>query len=568
MPVEVQFQRGSKPLLTTLLSSIKDFLPTTAANLIFTPRGLALRFASGRNTDSRVVVACHLDAEANHRPFTFTRNSPTSPNLSGRRSSVGHVQYAANGSSGFDDVKSEGGESAFSMPEGKIEREKNQQVSKNGLNGMYGIIGKYVCQREAVLVGFSPQLMLEQLKLVDLDDTVTIRAEESEDGSVQIYEMYIESQDLTRKCLYEVDAIPLIDRFVPLPDIQFSIVCQIKTSEFTRIVDALHGTSDKIVIIANKNSITFCASGSDGTLQVGLVQKPGTSADKIRFKVLSFQAPVKHVVDSRLLKGFTTAAPLSPHVLLFLPPTPSATRPAAPIRVTFEISVVELPGGNVVLASEFDPGKHLPASQAPSNPLFSTPTKSNLLSTQTGRRHSVAASGWRATEKQGSEQPSGWWANAKQSAIPENATTSKSISAPQTPSSNPSEAKTFASVASTKILEKKDKSIKAEEPSTPKAGSESIAPSTTTNNANNTSATTPSQQGASISPQTSGFLGISAPRNSTPVGVHASGHGMIVNLHDEGSSSTNTPTTTAQEEFGLRVVGQLHYLLAPELGSM
>ncbi|KAJ3122953.1 Cilia- and flagella-associated protein 47 [Nowakowskiella sp. JEL0407] len=590
MPVEVQFQRGSKPLLTTLLSSIKDFLPTSAANLIFTPRGLALRFASGRNTDSRVVVACHLDAEANHRPFTFTRNGPMSPSgmNSPRRSSVGHVQYAANSSAGFDDVKSESGDSAFSMPEGKIDREKHaQQVSKNGLNGMYGIIGKYVCQKEAVLVGFSPQLMIEQLKLVDLDDTVTIRAEESEDGSVQIYEMYIESQDLTRKCLYEVDAIPLIDRFVPLPDIQFSMVCQIKTTEFTRIVDALHGTSDKIVIIANKNSITFCASGSDGTLQVGLVQKPGTTADKMRFKVLSFQAPVKHVVDSRLLKGFTTAAPLSPHVLLFLPPTPSATRPAAPIRVTFEISVVELPGGNVVLASEFDPAKHLPTppTPTPTNPLFNTPTKSHLLSTQIGRRHSVAASGWRASEKQqGSstpEQPTGWWANAKQTTIPENSATTASVSAPQTPSASASETKTFASVASSRGTEKNKEKPKVEEPSTPKANSNDLptAPSTPASNINTSPMNTPNQQGATTPPPTSGFLGITAPRNSTPVGVHASGHGMSVNLHDEGSSSapsssvTNappntTPTNTSQEEIRLRVVGQLHYLLAPELGAI
>ncbi|KAJ1548610.1 hypothetical protein HK096_001602, partial [Nowakowskiella sp. JEL0078] len=191
MPVEVQFQPGSKPLLTTLLTSIKDFLPSNAANLIFTPRGLALRFASGRNTDSRVVVACHLDAEANHRPFAFTRNSPGR-----RRSSLGTVQAIRD----FEDAKSEGGESTMSMPESRADRDTTLTTTNvNGTEdpstpGMYGIIGKYVCQKEAVLVGFNPVLMIEQLKLVDEDDSVTIRAEEAEDGSVQIYEMYIESQ--------------------------------------------------------------------------------------------------------------------------------------------------------------------------------------------------------------------------------------------------------------------------------------------------------------------------------------------------------------------------------------
>ncbi|KAJ1532468.1 hypothetical protein HK096_006605, partial [Nowakowskiella sp. JEL0078] len=299
---------------------------------------------------------------------------------------------------------------------------------------------------------------------------------------------------LTRKCLYEVDAIPLIDRFVPLPDIQYSIVCQIQTNEFTRIVNALHGTSDKIVIIANKNSITFCASGSDGTLQVGLVQKPSPS-EKARFKVLSFQNPVKHVVDSRLLKGFTQASPLSSHVLLFLPPTPSPARPAAPLRVTFEITVVELPGGSVVLSSEFNPIKHMPPPKPVSHP---TPIQNP--------RSSTSEVGWRSPMSSTAPSP-------RRPSVMESPVVSSN---PTTPTAPPVEKeKTFASVAKSSDEKKDDKESK--------------------------------------------FLGISAPRNPTPIGVHSGLGNSVVNVLEDAQD---------EELVRFRVVGQLHYLLAPELGSM
>ncbi|KAJ1568893.1 hypothetical protein HK096_004934, partial [Nowakowskiella sp. JEL0078] len=247
------------------------------------------------------------------------------------------------------------------------------------------------------------------------------------------------------------------------------------------------------VIIANKNSITFCASGSDGTLQVGLVQKP-TPTEKTRFKVLSFQSPVKHVVDSRLLKGFTQASPLSSHILLFLPPTPSPARPAAPLRVTFEIAVVELPGGSVVLSSEFDPLKHMPS---PKPVALSTPVQNP--------RSSTSEVGWRSPTPLTAHSP-------RQPSVLESVLSST----PVTPSGSSTEKeKTFASVTKGPEEKKDEKESK--------------------------------------------FLGISAPRNPTPVGVHSGLSNNVVSVIEDSQE---------EELVRFRVVGQLHYLLAPELGSM
>ncbi|KAI8800307.1 hypothetical protein BJ742DRAFT_842167 [Cladochytrium replicatum] len=363
MPVEAQFQPGSKHLIIALLNAIKDFLPTNAANFIFSPRGISLRFASGRNTESRAVVACHIDADPFHRPFAFARNVK---GAAGRRrssaSSIAPSEHseeatAAGGTPGRDSQS--GG---FLPPP--------PPVAGSG----YGALAKYVCTREAVFVGFNPRLMMDQLRLVDEDDKITLRAEENEEGTVLLYEMYIESQDFTRKILYEVDAIPLIDRFVPLPDINYNVICQIQSGEFQRVITALHDTSDKISIVANKNSITFLSSGADGTLQVGLVQKPSAASEKHpRFKVLSYIAPTKHVVDARILRGFVLATPLSQHVILHLPAppgTPSDSTPPpslssghsrsaaipSPIRITYEIEVVNMAaagGVGIQLASSY-----------------------------------------------------------------------------------------------------------------------------------------------------------------------------------------------------------------------
>ncbi|KAJ3287118.1 hypothetical protein HK104_008743 [Borealophlyctis nickersoniae] len=203
-----------------------------------------------------------------------------------------------------------------------------------------GAFQKYDCKRGNITVGLNPRALVQQLMLVDDEDKITIRADESEGGIVLLYELYFESPDLGKKCLYEMDAIPRIDRLGPLPRTKYQIVCQIAADEFARIIGALADVSDKIVISANKNSMTFMATGSDGTLQVGLVQKPAALGETTpRFKVLSFHHTVRQTFDSRYLRGFTLATPLSPSVVLHL------GTGRTPLRVTYPI-VVDSVGGS------------------------------------------------------------------------------------------------------------------------------------------------------------------------------------------------------------------------------
>jgi len=125
--------------------------------------------------------------------------------------------------------------------------------------------------------------------------------------------------------LYELDSSPLLERPHVLPNINAVSVIKILASEFARICFALHDINGKgraiinhfiyeigylkvlcmymfiyqkekrhskqlrivilcIIIVTvqvNKSSITFLSTGSQGTLQVGLVQKPSSQVDQV-----------------------------------------------------------------------------------------------------------------------------------------------------------------------------------------------------------------------------------------------------------------------------------------------
>ncbi|KAJ3038363.1 hypothetical protein HDV00_000784 [Rhizophlyctis rosea] len=337
--VDVTFRPGAKTLLLSLFSAIKDFNPTHSINLVFTPRGLAVRFAA-HPTDDRAVVAFQLDAgdaqaDTRSEASSATGPAPSSPIV------AAPPGFPVSGMAG--------------APAGITPLDTTRRTSVESSHRRTDSIAfqSYECRKSSVTIGINPKAFVQQLMLVDDEDRITIRAEESDNGHVLLYELYFESPDLGKKCLYELDAIPRVDRLGPLPRTKYAIVVQIASEEFARIVAALADTSDKVTIQANKNSITFLGTGADRTLQVGLVQKPAALGETIpRFKVLSYHATTRQTFDARYLRGFSLATPLSPSVVLHL------GTGRTPLRVTYPVVVdaVTSPwGGEGVVLSTVGP---------------------------------------------------------------------------------------------------------------------------------------------------------------------------------------------------------------------
>ncbi|RKO93061.1 hypothetical protein BDK51DRAFT_31756 [Blyttiomyces helicus] len=399
MDVDVTFVAGGKGILLALLNSIKDFSPAPSViNLVFTPRALSVRFPA-HPQDDRAIVQFQLDAPLPPNatsaatplsPTVAAAIAPTAPSpipgaqpLEPQLSTSPTPPYAWGPLSSPPTVPSplagptvprlptpnqisatktraasplhlsvsgagNASQSAGSSPSSSISSPTNvpSPVSSETSFASLGrrsspshcIFRSFSCGKPLVVIGINPRTLVNQLMLCGEDDFISLRAEESENSTVLLYELYFESRDLGRKCLYELDAIPRVERPCPVPRSDYQVICQIASIEFARIVGALGDTSGAISITATRTSITFCATGTDSTLQVGLVQKPlGPSETVPRFKVLSYNQPVTQSFDSRYLRGFTLATPLSPSVILHL----GGGR--IPLRVTYPVVVDTVP---------------------------------------------------------------------------------------------------------------------------------------------------------------------------------------------------------------------------------
>ncbi|KNC96861.1 uncharacterized protein SPPG_07693 [Spizellomyces punctatus DAOM BR117] len=212
-------------------------------------------------------------------------------------------------------------------------------IAHAGVSGWTSPFSTYHLRKPQVAIGLNPRVLLQQLILLDDEDSLTIRADVGEAGVVMLYELYFESSDGGKKCMYEMDAMPRLDRLGPLPRPRYHHICQIASQEFAKIFGALGDTSDKVIISAKKSSITFCSSGAEGTLQVGLAQRPLPNGEpNPRFKVHCHSASLRQTFDSRYLRGFTLATPLSPSVVLYFGTGRTPLRLTFPIVVDMELS--------------------------------------------------------------------------------------------------------------------------------------------------------------------------------------------------------------------------------------
>ncbi|KAJ3098310.1 hypothetical protein HK100_005130, partial [Physocladia obscura] len=176
----------------------------------------------------------------------------------------------------------------------------------------------------SVSLAVHPKTIFQQLELVDEFDRVEIRAEKADVGC----ELYFESLDLGRKVLYEMDFVPnkidpIVHRLPIPPPAGYAFIVQIEAKEYVRTIAALHDASDRVTITGSKNKITFEASGTNGTLQVGLSQKHFSANPVPRCKILVANSTIQQTFSTRYLLAFAHAVHLGTYVVLSFPANPS-----------------------------------------------------------------------------------------------------------------------------------------------------------------------------------------------------------------------------------------------------
>ncbi|KAJ1566807.1 hypothetical protein HK405_008331 [Cladochytrium tenue] len=316
MDVDAEFFPGSKRVLVALLTATKDFNRANSLPLRFTPAatvpspssvgdgGLTARFACGPPLDPRAcVVSLSLPhavpafaAAENSAAATATAvgatsvPSPASTTLPASSATSPSSAVSPTSPLGAAPAAISSASTASSPPVSDPSPTASSTASPPpalpsvaAFHPPRASAFSRLQVRAECVVSVQPATFARQLELVDELDRITVRAERAA-GGVPIYELYCESPG--RKVLYEMDAAPRTDPVaLPVTPPVYNLVVQIEASEFQRTVAALQDTSDK---------------------------------GPPRFRVLSYTAPVRLVLDTRYLRGFTLATGLGTFVTLSL----------------------------------------------------------------------------------------------------------------------------------------------------------------------------------------------------------------------------------------------------------
>ncbi|KAF7488864.1 Proliferating cell nuclear antigen [Sarcoptes scabiei] len=174
--------------------------------------------------------------------------------------------------------------------------------------------GKFRCDRNMVL-GMNLVNLSKILKCAGNDDTITIKAADSDDKIQLIFEApneYEVSQ-------YEIKLMNLDAEYLGIPDTNYNVTVKMPATKFQRICRDLSQIGDAVTISCTKSGVEFRASGDLGNGSITLNQN--SSIDKPEEEVtIAMQEPLTQTFALKYLNQFTKATPLCVQVSLSLSP--------------------------------------------------------------------------------------------------------------------------------------------------------------------------------------------------------------------------------------------------------
>lgn len=135
----------------------------------------------------------------------------------------------------------------------------------------------YECKKEKVVIGVNMLHLFKLINTIDNDDTLTIyiRKMDYYDGIVQNLSLKFENSDIKQ---YKIQHLRLIEpdtEELNIPDVSFSSIINLPSSDFQKIIRDLSCISDKIEIKSVANELIFKCSGQFASAEVRRTESEG-----------------------------------------------------------------------------------------------------------------------------------------------------------------------------------------------------------------------------------------------------------------------------------------------------
>ena len=109
---------------------------------------------------------------------------------------------------------------------------------------------KYECNRDKIVIGVNMFHLFKLINTVENDETLTIYIEESDytDGIVQFLGLKFENGDIKQQKIQKLRLIEPDNDELDVPDVKFSSIINLPSTDFQKIIRDLSSISDKIEI--------------------------------------------------------------------------------------------------------------------------------------------------------------------------------------------------------------------------------------------------------------------------------------------------------------------------------
>jgi len=109
---------------------------------------------------------------------------------------------------------------------------------------------KYECNRDKIVIGVNMFHLFKLINTVENDETLTIYIEESDytDGIVQFLGLKFENGDIKQQKIQKLRLIEPDNDELAVPDVKFSSIINLPSTDFQKIIRDLSSISDKIEI--------------------------------------------------------------------------------------------------------------------------------------------------------------------------------------------------------------------------------------------------------------------------------------------------------------------------------
>jgi proliferating cell nuclear antigen len=141
---------------------------------------------------------------------------------------------------------------------------------------------KYECKKDKIIIGVNMFHLFKLISTIDNDDTLTIYIEEADyaDGVVQYLGLKFENGDIKQQKIQKLRLIEPDNEELDVPDVKFSSILNLPSSDFQKIIRDLSCISDRIEIKSVATSagaeLIFKCSGGFADAEIRRAESDGS----------------------------------------------------------------------------------------------------------------------------------------------------------------------------------------------------------------------------------------------------------------------------------------------------